>query len=424
MTEKSVRSGRRSRKPVAAAPRKIEIDAWRNLVFPNEIRKFRKQRNIGSLLELAEQIPDLTYIRLSKIERGEVFARTAELRAIAAALHVAPADLLIDIDKPAFDIGNWAEPIVGSDHVDPESDRIAVLIAAAVRARRAADDALTISVLEEEYGIAPVILSRIENAHKPFDRWNDDVRKALRRLLGAKDDSALIAEVAALHADGKLDDMLPLVANPRSRIAKTRARIAALRKELAATEDSATDTGADTASPRPAAPPAPRTVSAGSREPLETAVLEGPVPVLDAATPAVLPAAEAPAPASKGHSTTVRLVPVYGSALPDGLLARTPTDALVEAPRGAGPRTYGLRIGRSTLGPGLPGRAILVVDPDRFPSAGGLAVIEQDEGLRVIAITFDRQGQTLGFSLNPDIEVALDAVDPGRVASVLSAIFE
>ena len=65
-----------------------------------------------------------------------------------------------------------------------------------------------------------------------------------------------------------------------------------------------------------------------------------------------------------------------------------------------------------------------MVDPDRFPSAGGLAVIEQDEGLRVIAITFDRQGQTLGFSLNPDIEVALDAVDPARVASVLSAIFE
>lgn len=350
MTEKSVRSGRRSRKPVAAAPRKIEIDAWRNLVFPNEIRKFRKQRNIGSLLELAEQIPDLTYIRLSKIERGEVFARTAELRAIAAALHVAPADLLIDIDKPAFDIGNWAEPIVGSDHVDPESDRIAVLIAAAVRARRAADDALTISVLEEEYGIAPVILSRIENAHKPFDRWNDDVRKALRRLLGAKDDSALIAEVAALHADGKLDDMLPLVANPRSRIAKTRARIAALRKELAATEDSATDTGADTASPRPAAPPAPRTVSAGSREPLETAVLEGPVPVLDAATPAVLPAAEAPAPApaSKGHSTTVRLVPVYGSALPDGLLARRRTAhvrtaywSLDTRPRPARPRHPG-----------------------------------------------------------------------------------
>lgn len=419
MTEKSIQSGRRARKATSSAPRKIEIDAWRSLVFPNEIRNFRKQRHIGSLLELAERIPDLTYIRLSKIERGEVFARAAEMQAVAAALDVAPLDLLVDIDDPAFDIASWAEPIVGHEHADPESDRLSVLIAAAVRARRAADDALTISVLEEDYGIAPVILSRIENAHKPFDRWNDEVRKALRRLFGASSDTALIEQVTALHADGSLDPILPLIANPHSRITKTRARTAALRKEL-------TEAAVGTV-------PAPRArtgsvnaSTATSRPPLETAVLERPVPVLDAATPPVPSTAPFTSSAASpaGASTSVRLVPVYGSPLPDGRLARTPTDALVEAPRGAGPRTYGLRIGRSTLGPGLPGRAILVVDPDRFPSAGGLAVIEQGEDLRVIAITFDRQGRTLGFSLNPDIEVTIDTIDPASIASVLSAVFE
>lgn len=419
MTEKSIQSGRRARKATSSAPREIEIDAWRSLVFPNEIRNFRKQRHIGSLLELAERIPDLTYIRLSKIERGEVFARAAEMQAVAAALDVAPLDLLVDIDDPAFDIASWAEPIVGHEHADPESDRLSVLIAAAVRARRAADDALTISVLEEDYGIAPVILSRIENAHKPFDRWNDEVRKALRRLFGASSDTALIEQVTALHADGSLDPILPLIANPHSRITKTRARTAALRKEL-------TEAAVGTV-------PAPRArtgsvnaSTATSRPPLETAVLERPVPVLDAATPPVPSTASSTSSAASpaGASTSVRLVPVYGSPLPDGRLARTPTDALVEAPRGAGPRTYGLRIGRSTLGPGLPGRAILVVDPDRFPSAGGLAVIEQGEDLRVIAITFDRQGRTLGFSLNPDIEVTIDTIDPASIASVLSAVFE
>lgn len=48
----------------------IEIDAYRTLVFPNRIRKYRKQLNIGSLLELSEQLPTITYIRLSKIERA------------------------------------------------------------------------------------------------------------------------------------------------------------------------------------------------------------------------------------------------------------------------------------------------------------------------------------------------------------------
>ena len=55
------------------------------------------------------------------------------------------------------------------------------MLAAALRARRAADDTLTITALEVDYGIAPVILSRIENAYKPFDNVN--VRKAIALAL-------------------------------------------------------------------------------------------------------------------------------------------------------------------------------------------------------------------------------------------------
>ncbi|KMS52672.1 hypothetical protein V474_24305 [Novosphingobium barchaimii LL02] len=362
-----------------------EIDCHRALVFPNRIRKFRKQLNIGSLLELSERLPTITYIRLSKIERGEIFARADELRALGKALGVEPDDLLVDVDDPAFDIGAWAEPLHGAAPADAEEELGAVLLAAALRARRGGDPALTIAVLEQDYGIAPVVLSRIENALKPLGRWNEDVRAALRRLFGAADDAALAAQVEAMHARGDLASVLPLVANPEIRLAKSRTRIAALHEELAV--------------PAKAAP-----------------VPEKPVPLAETA-------AEQPAKSEAG-TARIRLLPVFGTPLPEGLIAQTPTGAVVEAPRGAGPRAYGLRLGRPTLGAGLPGRATLVVDPDRYPATGGLAVVREEGGLRVLSVAADRHGRMLGYSESPDLEVAIDALDLACVAAVLSAVFE
>ncbi|MEE4452353.1 helix-turn-helix transcriptional regulator [Novosphingobium resinovorum] len=360
------------------------IDFHRALVFPNRIRKFRKQLNIGSLLELSERLSGITYIRLSKIERGEIFARAGELRELGRALGVDPVELLIDVDDPGFDIAVWAAPLHGPMPTDPEGEHGAVLLAAALRARRGGDPALTIAVLESEYGIAPVVLSRIENALKPFDRWNEDVRAALRRLFGAAGDAALTAQIEALHASGALDAVLPLVANPEIRLAKSRARIAALKDELAGAK-------AGVAVPAPASPAAP-----------------GPKPE----------------PVASANLATLRLLPVLGTPLPGGLIAPTPTGAEVEAPRGAGPRAYGLRLGRPTLGAGLPGRATLVVDPDRYPATGGLAVVREGEALRVLSVTADRHGRMLGYSESPDLEVALDTLAPTDVAAVLSAVFE
>lgn len=390
------------------------IDFHRALVFPNRIRKFRKQLNIGSLLELSERLPGITYIRLSKIERGEIFARADELRDLGRALGVSPTDLLIDVDDPAFDIATWAEPLHGVAPADPEGEHGAVLIAAALRARRGSDPALTIAVLESEYGIAPVVLSRIENALKPLDRWNEEVRAALRRLFDVADDAALMAHVEALQARGELDAVLPLVANPELRLAKSRTRIAALRQELGEERDGA----------RAAAPAAGQ----GGRQVGD--LLKGIAPAAgrpsgpasdkDASGRAISERA-----ADAVHApAALRLLPVMGTPLADGLIAPTPTGALVEAPRSAGPRAYGLRLGRPTLGAGLPGRATLVVDPDRYPATGGLAVIREEGGLRVLSITADRHGRMLGYSESPDLEIALDALDPADVAAVLSAVFE
>ncbi len=376
----------------------MDIDTWRSFVFPNNIRELRKSRGLGSLLQLSERLPKLTYIRLSKIERGEVFARAKELKEIAQALDVDPEDLLLDIDDAGFDIAEWASRIVGPEPVNPKSDQMAVLIAAAVRARRAADPALTIATIENEYGIAPVILSRIENAQKPYERWNDDVRTGVRRLLGTADDAETYLLVGKDHADGKLDALLPQIANPAIRIEKSRDRIAALRRDLSAVSHANDDDKASRA----------RQIG------LVLASDEnGPVPILSEPEPRVHEPASA------------RIVPVFGAALPEGLIARHPTGAFVEAPRSAGPRAYGLRLCRPTLGPALPGRATLIVDPDRFPTSGGLGVIESEDGsLRAVSVTVDRQGRTIGFSQMPDFETVIDDLAPNRVASVIAAIFE
>ncbi|HUD91829.1 helix-turn-helix transcriptional regulator [Sphingobium sp.] len=368
---------------------------FRTFLFPNNIRDYRKKQNAGSLLQLAQAIPTITYIRLSKIERGEIFARADEIRDIAAALNVAPDRLLIDIDDPAFDISVWAAEFQTADSVDPLADSLAALVAAAVRARRATDASLTIAALELDYGIAPVILSRIENAYKPIDRWSVDIRQSLFRLLGVSSAEELEQHLVAAHAGGDFDASLPLVANPETRIAKTRTKVLELRRELA------------TNSPLAKARRKER-----AAQPTLTKLMPD-----DAATP-VIDAIHA------SDNATVRLLPVFGAPLNDGLIARTATGEQVEAPRNAGPRAYGLRVCRPTLGSGLPGRSIVVVDPDRFPSAGGLAVIREDDGLRLLSVTFDRQGRMLGYSEHPDREIAIDDVAPEQVAMVLSAQFE
>lgn len=395
MTQKNGRSRSKNIRVKAALQPIPSIDMFRTFLFPNNIRDYRKKQNAGSLLQLAQAIPTITYIRLSKIERGEIFARADEIRDIAAALNVAPDRLLIDIDDPAFDISVWAAEFQTADSVDPLADSLAALVAAAVRARRATDASLTIAALELDYGIAPVILSRIENAYKPIDRWSVDIRQSLFRLLGVSSAEELEQHLVAAHAGGDFDASLPLVANPETRIAKTRTKVLELRRELA------------TNSPLAKARRKER-----AAQPTLTKLMPD-----DAATP-VIDAIHA------SDNATVRLLPVFGAPLNDGLIARTATGEQVEAPRNAGPRAYGLRVCRPTLGSGLPGRSIVVVDPDRFPSAGGLAVIREDDGLRLLSVTFDRQGRMLGYSEHPDREIAIDDVAPEQVAMVLSAQFE
>lgn len=362
--------------PSLVVPKPIVLDPYRTFIFPNRIRELRSRHGFQTLLALASALSDIPYIRLSKIERGEVVARADEIARVAGLLGVDPCDLLIDVDDPAFDIAVWSEPVREGKVIDLTEDEFAIMLAAAVRARRARRAELTIAAIERDYGIPPVILSRIENALKTVDRWNEATLNGLCRLFEVADVGALRLEVENQYLHGLLDDYVGVVADPGARIDKTRARIAALRNELSAV------TG-----------PTPRSV-----------------PATAASTP-------------EARQSQVRLLAVKGAPLPGGLIAPTDTGLTVEAPRAAGPRAFGLRVCRPTLGAGLPGNAIVVADPDVFPPSGGLAVIREEGNYRLLAITFDIHGAMFGHSVNPSMEMPLDEVDPADIAAVISASF-
>lgn len=384
----------------------VTIDPYRSLVFPNEVRRARKAHGLPRLLSMAARLPDIPYVRLSKIERGEVFAKPEELIAIAAVLDVPPQTLLIDVDAPDFDIARWATDLGDWEPTDPEQDRFALMLGAAVRARRAQDDSLTIAAIEQTYRIAPVILSRIENAYKPFERWNGQTVAALCQLFGVRDAAALRKQVIDMARADMLTAYMSVIAEPEARIVKSRKRIAEVREALTGSAGGKNllrrSKTARTALPRLRIDPAPAANA-------------------DHGSGSMAAGGTAPAPLAPDQAI-VRLLPVYGTPLADGLIARTPVEGMVEAPRSAGPDAYGLRICRPTLGLGLPASATVIVDPARFPSGGGIAVVEEEGGLRLLAITFDRHGRMMGYSESPNHEVAIDTIAPGRIAMVIAAI--
>lgn len=359
-----------------AALGEVPVDLYRAFVFPNRVREERRRCGFPKLLALSSCIPDIPYIRLSKIERGEVFARAEELIQVAEVLRCAPKSLLIDVDAPDFRIAEWAEPFLDRRSSDPEAERLCVLLGAALRERRSRDRALTMAVLDKEFGLPPVIVSRIETAQKTLDRWNAATTAGLCRLFGVEDRTALIDHIVKQHAAGALDPFLASVGSPELRLSRTRERVAAIRSDL--------DGGVP--------------AQAGLRG--QTAQ--------DLALLAAAPA--------------TRMLPVFGAPLPGGLVAQVPTGLQAPAPLGTGPKSFALRVCRPTLGGGLPGSATVIVDPDRYPSGDGIVVIREGAHHRLLATAIDRTGAMVGYSVSPAWEVALDSLSPADVAVVTAVL--
>jgi hypothetical protein len=370
----------------------ILIDPYRAFVFPNRLRQLRRTAGYPTLLALAREVPAIPYIRLSKIERGEIFARSDELRVLGSLLSIPPDCLLIDINSEEFDLAEWARPFFSADSTDEAEEHFAVKIAAAIRAKRSADRSLSAATLEERFGIPPVILSRIENAHKVFDRWNPGTVQAICRFFGVEDASALRAAVEQSYVAGELDSFIPLVSNPTQRKAKTRRKVMELQEELGIPirDVSSTDHGE-------------QSEADSGTEPSHSRRQELP----------------------KAGASGGKMLPLYGAPRVDGSIALTPAyPAFVEAMPGVGPRAFALKMCRSTMGIALPARGILIIDPDVFPCSGSLGVLREGDAYRLLAITMNRAGSLKGVSLNPDIEIDLDAMMPDQLAGVVGILFD
>lgn len=358
----------------------IAIDPYRTIIFPNAVRERRVEAGVASQLALSALVPHLPYIRLSKIERGEVFARIEEILCIAQALRLNdPAELLIDVEAPGFSIKAWAGGRAESRHASREAEEQAMLLAAALRRLRAGQPALTLARLLEEYRLPAVIISRIENAVKPFNRWNAETIGALCALFAVPDRAGLIAQLSGEFASGALAEWLALIPGAQERAARTRDRIAALRTELALIKNSAGQGGA-----RSHLPPLVRHEGAGA---------------------------------------SGRLLQVLGIPLGDGLIEPFPNPQHVAPPPGTGEDAYALRMCRASLGAAIPAGAVLIVDRARMPAAGGLAVLKEGEGLRVLALSSDKEGRLIGHSSNPEKAIVLDAVAPADLVMVAAVLF-
>lgn len=360
----------------------IAVDPYRTLIFPNAVRERRLEAGISSQLALSALVPSLPYIRISKIERGEVFARAEELVAIAQALGLDdPADLLVDVDAPGFAMATWARGRIEPHSHVREEEELAMLLAAAVRRLRAGSPALTLARLQEEYRLPAVVISRIENAVKPFYRWNTDTNSALCALFGVPDRAGLIALLWGEFAAGVLTEWLARIPGASVRAARTGARIAALRTELARMKKDGRAVGSQ---PHGfAAPYVPR----------------------------------------EGERTSGRDLQVLGVPLADGLIEPFPNPQHIAPPPGTGAEAYALRMCRASLGAAIPGGAVLIVDPERMPAPTGLGVLKEGEGLRVLALSTDREGRLIGHSSNPEKTILLDAVAPADLSMVTAVLF-
>ena len=127
-----------------------------------------------------------------------------------------------------------------------------------------------------------------------------------------------------------------------------------------------------------------------------------------------------PAPTGAG---TQHMLQVMGVPAADGLIDPFPNPQHIAPPPGTGEDAYALRMCRASLGPAIPGGAVLIVDPARYTPPGGLAVLREEGGLRVLALVTDREGRLFGYSSNPEHEIPLDPVSASDLAMVTAVLF-
>ena len=325
---------------------------------------------------------------MSKIERGEVLPKPQEIDILAKYLRVNPLDFLLDIDNARFNISDWAKPFCKEVETPSDGDVLAIFLGAAVRMKRLANPLLTIATMEREFGIQAVNLSRIENATKPLEKISARLRQMLINFFNVTDEEALKLKLGAFFEAGMLDPYIGDIRNPVQRMARTARHSSFLRTFFSGKIEN--------------------DLTLGKR-------VEG----------------TAESNITSHHSeyrserrAIIRTGLVYGSPLNDGTVKKTPVGKAVQIPESAGPNAWAMLVCRPTLGLGLPGRTVVIVDPDQFPNAGSLAVIDEGDRYRLVAVSIDKDGELRGYSERPAADIPIEGIEASRIHAVVAAIFD
>lgn len=175
----------------------------RSTVFPNTMRDLRCMAGYPSLQGFASKLPQITYTRLGKIERGEVFPRHDELVSIADELGVPASKLFIDTTNPKFDREAWARAHVEGKMGARSGSFEDMKLGATLRVKRRERNLATTEM--KGFNLPAATVSRIENAERTFSRWDTTVRLGIRRAIGAVNFSDMWKTVEEMHQNGELD---------------------------------------------------------------------------------------------------------------------------------------------------------------------------------------------------------------------------
>ena len=149
----------------------VENGIVRSTVFPNKLRDLRRKAGYETLVDFIREtgLEEINYIRLAKIERGQIFPRPDEVVALAKLLNVEPMSLFIDTVEKDFDRESWARDHTEASLTYRGGTREDMKIGAALRIRRR-ELGLSTTDLKKKFGMPAATASRIENAERPFHR--------------------------------------------------------------------------------------------------------------------------------------------------------------------------------------------------------------------------------------------------------------
>ncbi len=185
----------------------VENGIVRSTVFPNAMRDVRREKGFQSLTDFFAVFDEITYSRLAKIERGQIVPRADELIAIAEKLGVQVGRILIDTQDPSFDKEAWAR-----DHVEASLNfrggaHDDMRLGAAMRIRRK-ELKLSTTGMKADYNLPAATVSRIENADRPFERWEADTQASIMRVFGKSTMAGVRRQIAKYEKDGRLQDVM------------------------------------------------------------------------------------------------------------------------------------------------------------------------------------------------------------------------